>query len=230
MTLRRCRYMSGKLVALLKRVGPSMGCLGSSLSSQPKPVATKNCESAEKSIVLDGPLWCVWRITDFPRISNSPHTGHLCDQLADFTGNPRAPTAPATACSISPKRRPAVSAPAQDRLRLDDDQAVAPLGPPAREQYPKQPIPKAKAGATSSAALQYGDLMAQRDPFQQQRGAGSGFASGDRDRPACRHRHEDRLSPDVRNHQLIRADYVLRSHNAQVSIFRLPNESRVHYC
>ena len=211
-----------------------MACLGSSLSPQLKPVATKNCESAEKSIVLDGPLWCsrhprafyrfcswrsirteneiggrsciiilacVWRITDFPRISNSPHTGHLCDQLADFTGNPRAPTAPATACSISPKRRPAVSAPAQDRLRLDDDQAVAPLGPPAREQYPKQPIPKAKAGATSSAALQYGDLMAQRDPFQQQRGAGSGFASGDRDRPACRHRHEDRLSPDVRNHQ-----------------------------
>src|SRR5580704_17943580 len=29
--------------------------------------------------------------------------GHLCDQLADFAGNPRAPTTPATACSISPK-------------------------------------------------------------------------------------------------------------------------------
>jgi hypothetical protein len=30
-------------------------------------------------------------------------TGHLCDQMADFTGNPRAPTAPATPRSISPK-------------------------------------------------------------------------------------------------------------------------------
>jgi hypothetical protein len=31
-------------------------------------------------------------------------TGHLCDQMADFTGNPRAPTAPATPESISPQR------------------------------------------------------------------------------------------------------------------------------
>ena len=30
--------------------------------------------------------------------------GHPNDQLADFPGNPRAPTAPATPCSISPKR------------------------------------------------------------------------------------------------------------------------------
>jgi hypothetical protein len=43
----------------------------------------------------------------------------------------------------------------------------------------KQPIPATKARATSSAALQHGDLMVQRDRFQQQRGAGSGFASSD---------------------------------------------------
>ena len=30
--------------------------------------------------------------------------GHLCDQLADFTGNPGSPAAPATSGSISPKR------------------------------------------------------------------------------------------------------------------------------
>ncbi len=43
-----------------------------------------------------------------------------------------------------------------------------------------------EAGATSSAALQHSDLMAQGDRFQHQRGAGSGVASGDRDRSACR--------------------------------------------
>ena len=31
-------------------------------------------------------------------------TRHLCDQMADFTGNPRAPAAQATPGSISPKR------------------------------------------------------------------------------------------------------------------------------
>ena len=31
-------------------------------------------------------------------------TGHLCYQMADFTGDPRAPTAPAARGSISPKR------------------------------------------------------------------------------------------------------------------------------
>src|ERR1017187_1693386 len=68
-------------------------------------------------------------------------------------------------------------APAQDRLGLDDDQAVAPLRPPPREQDPKQPIPETKARATGSAALEHGDLMAQRDRFLQQRGAGRGFAA-----------------------------------------------------
>jgi hypothetical protein len=60
---------------------------------------------------------------------------------------------------------------------MDDDQAVAPLRPPTREQNPKQSIPKAKARATSSAALEHGDLMAQRDRFQQQRSEGSRFAA-----------------------------------------------------
>ena len=43
--------------------------------------------------------------------------------------------------------------------------------------------------------------MAQCDRFQQQHSPGSGFASGDRGRSACQLRHEDRLSPGVRNHQ-----------------------------
>jgi hypothetical protein len=53
------------------------------------------------------------------------------------------------------------------------------LGPPAREQDPKQPISKAKARATNSAALENSDLMAQRDRFQQLRGEGSGALAGD---------------------------------------------------
>jgi len=41
---------------------------------------------------------------------------------------------------------------AQECLGLDDDRAVMPLQPSTREQDPKQTIPEAKAGATSSAA------------------------------------------------------------------------------
>jgi hypothetical protein len=48
-----------------------------------------------------------------------------------------------------------------------------------REQNPKQSIPQAKARATISAALEHGDLMAQRDRFQQQRSEGSRFAAWD---------------------------------------------------
>jgi hypothetical protein len=106
-------------------------------------------------------------------------TGHPYDQMSDFAGNPGAPTAPATPGSILPKRSPALTAPAQDRLGLDDDQAVAQLGPPMREQDPKQPIPKAKAGTTSSVAFEHSNLMAQGDRFQQRCGfEGSLRASG----------------------------------------------------
>src|SRR5208337_2755179 len=93
------------------------------------------------------------------------------------------------------------SAPAQDGLGLDDHQTFAPLRPPARQQNPKQPIDTTEARAPSSAALQHGNLMAQRDRFQQQRGTGSEFAWGDRDRSSFRRRHEGRLSPDVQNYQ-----------------------------
>jgi hypothetical protein len=98
----------------------------------------------------------------------------------------------------------------KDRLWLDDDQAVAPLGPPTREQDPKQPIAKAKAGTTSSVAFEHGNLMVQGDRFQQQRGASSRFAAGGRQRCICQYPHKGRLSPDLRNHQPIRSDQVLR--------------------
>src|SRR5260370_24493894 len=61
-----------------------------------------------------------------------------------------------------------VRTPAQDGFRLDDHQAFAPLRPPERQQDPKQKIYTPEARATSSAALQHGNLMAQRDRFQQQ--------------------------------------------------------------
>jgi hypothetical protein len=68
---------------------------------------------------------------------------------------------------------------------------------PARQQDPKQPIKTTQAGATSSAALQHCNLMAQRDRFQKQRGTAPEFAPADQDCPACRDRHEGRLSPGV---------------------------------
>jgi hypothetical protein len=84
---------------------------------------------------------------------------------------------------------------------MNDQQAFAPLRPPARQQDPEQPIDPTEAGAPSSAALQHGNLMAQRDRFEHQRGAGSGFVSSDLNRSAGRRGHEGRLSPDERNHQ-----------------------------
>jgi len=50
-------------------------------------------------------------------------------------------------------------------------------------------------------SLQHGNLMAQRDRFEHQRGAGSEFASGDRDGSAGRRGHDGKLSPDERNQQ-----------------------------
>jgi hypothetical protein len=64
---------------------------------------------------------------------------------------------------------------------LDYHQAFAPLRPPAREKNPQQPISKTEARATSSAALKYRNLVTQRDRFQEQRRAGSGFTSGHRE-------------------------------------------------
>ena len=49
---------------------------------------------------------------------------------------------------------------ALDRLGLNDHQAFGPARPPPREEDPEQSIPKTETGATSSAALQHGNLMA----------------------------------------------------------------------
>ena len=54
-------------------------------------------------------------------------TDHPCDQTADLAGNPWTPASPATTRSISPHRRPAVTAPAQGGLGLDDHQTFAPV-------------------------------------------------------------------------------------------------------
>lgn len=89
----------------------------------------------------------------------------------------------------------------QDSMVLDDDHTDALLRPPAREQDPKQPMPKAKAPAPSSAAPEHRDLIAQCDRFQQRHATGARFASSDRDRLAYPLRHEGTLSPSLRNHQ-----------------------------
>jgi hypothetical protein len=111
-------------------------------------------------------------------------TGHPCDQIADLIGNPGTSTSPAATRSISPKRRPVLTAPTQDCIRLNDHQPFAPTSPPARQQNPKQSINATEAWAPGSATLQHANLLAQRDRFQSQRGEGPGFASGDRHRSA----------------------------------------------
>jgi len=85
-------------------------------------------------------------------------TGHPCDQMADLTGNPGTPTSPATTRSISPNRRPAVTAPTQDRIGLNDHQAFAPTSPPARQQNPKQSINATEARAPGSATAKAGHV------------------------------------------------------------------------
>ena len=49
-------------------------------------------------------------------------TGHPCDQIADLIGNPGTSTSPAATRSISPNRRPTLTAPTQDCIRLNDHQ------------------------------------------------------------------------------------------------------------
>src|SRR5258708_3867960 len=90
-------------------------------------------------------------------------TGHPCDQIADFTGNPGTSTSPAATRSISPNPRPAVTAPTQHRIGLNDHQAFAPTSPPVRQQNPKQSINATEARAPGSATFQHANLVAQRD-------------------------------------------------------------------
>jgi hypothetical protein len=124
---------------------------------------------------------------------------HSYNELAKLSGNSGPSTAPATPGAISPQLGPGTTAPAQDRRRLNDHQAVPPTRPPPHKQEPKQSIPKTKARTTRAAALEHSNLMAQGDRFQHQRGTGSGFAAGKRQRCVGRRRHEGRLSPDVRD-------------------------------
>ena len=128
-------------------------------------------------------------------------TGHPRDQISDLPGNPGTSTRQRQRDRYPPNRRLAVTAPTQDRIGLNDHQAFAPTSPPARQQNPKQSINATEARAPGSATLHHGDLMAQRDRFKPQRGAGPGFASGDRHRSVLRLCHQRTLSPDVQNHQ-----------------------------
>jgi hypothetical protein len=55
------------------------------------------------------------------------------------------------------------------------------------ELQTREILPAFECGASGRA---HGDLMAQRDRFQHQRGAGSELASGGRQCSACQNRHE----------------------------------------
>jgi hypothetical protein len=54
------------------------------------------------------------------------------------------------------------------------------IGATSARTTSKTADPKAKTRTTSSTALEHGDLMAQRDRFQRQRGEGLGFAASGR--------------------------------------------------
>jgi hypothetical protein len=57
-------------------------------------------------------------------------SGHLGDQLTDLTCDPWAPATPTTTRSTSPDQRQSLTTPAQDCLRLNNDQALTPAMPP----------------------------------------------------------------------------------------------------
>jgi len=59
---------------------------------------------------------------------------------------------------------------------------------------------------------------AQRRSIPIAAGCGLGFAAGERQRCVCRHRHEAKLSPDVRNHEPVRAGLGFRNHRRLVRI------------
>jgi hypothetical protein len=99
--------------------------------------------------------------------------GHPCDQMATSLETLGRPPRQRPGERYLQTRGPATTAPAQDGFGLDDQQTFAPLRPPARQQDPKRPVLTTEVRATSSAALQYRGLMAQRDRFPT--GAQCGF-------------------------------------------------------
>ena len=94
---------------------------------------------------------------------------HVADQSADLfrchgTSNKSiaAPPIPVEAESSS--------MPSDNRLRLDQDDGLAPLGPEAMKGNPKEPVRGPKRDSSSLGSLENGQLVAEGQNFNLQRG------------------------------------------------------------
>ncbi len=86
---------------------------------------------------------------------------HLKDELSDFVGD-RRPAWPVRSALPTPVEAETLPVPAQDGLRLDEDESVTPSGPDPGEVGPQESIEGPKRDAPSHAlALEDEELMAQ---------------------------------------------------------------------
>ena len=86
---------------------------------------------------------------------------HLKDELSDFVGD-RRPAGPVRSALPTPIEAETLPVPAEDGLRLNEDESATPSGPDLREVGPQESIGGPKRDAPSRAlALENEELMAQ---------------------------------------------------------------------
>jgi hypothetical protein len=85
---------------------------------------------------------------------------HLKDELSDFVGD-RWPAWPVRSALPTPVEAKTLPVPAEDGLRLNEDESATPSGPDLREVGPQESIGGPKRDAPSRAlALENEELMA----------------------------------------------------------------------
>ena len=94
---------------------------------------------------------------------------HRPNQRADIGGQRRSPEAASTL--PGPPQPKAPSVPGDDGFRLDDPERCSPFGPEAREHDPKPTIRLCEPKPPRPGALQYLQLVSQRQDFELKRTA-----------------------------------------------------------
>jgi hypothetical protein len=153
---------------------------------------------------------------------------HLEDELSDF-GCDRRSARRLRSALPAPVETEALTVPAEDGLRLDEDESSTPSGPATREPRPQESIRAAKLDSPSrELALEDEELMAEREHL--------GLECG----PAAEQRSERRKSGKKgRCHAGVRLtqtpgflndhgpDQILGSHTCTVGSSRLPPTTQV---